>query len=115
MYVKKVEYFSAQHPPMLSLVIHNAPHYRMHRAVLQSYREDIMRACGKAGIVTPIDDPIDLSVLFVNPSTPDLGNAYLALERAMDGKALSGPSLLTDDSLVSKLTISKYFSARPKK
>ena len=63
----------------------------------------------------PIPHPIDLDVLFVNPATPDLGNAYLALEQALDDKTLTKPGIVIDDSLIQKVTMAKYFPAPPKK
>jgi hypothetical protein len=54
-------------------------------------------------------------VFFVNPSTPDLGNAYLALEQALDGSTLKAPGIVTDDGLIQKVTMSKYFPQGKKK
>ncbi len=110
-----VKYDQSTHPPMLTMFIHDAPHRRMHVKVIQQYREFIRDACTNAGIRTPIADPIDLSVMFVNPATPDLGNAYLALEQAMDGQTLKGPGIVEDDGLIQKVTMSKYFPGKPKK
>lgn len=110
-----VQFFPLEHPPLLQLSIYDAPHRRMHHAVIQRYREDLHAAMTGHGIAMPIDYPIDLSVLFVNPTSPDNGNIYLALERAMDGKTLRAPFILTDDSLISKSTISKYYPGPPKK
>jgi hypothetical protein len=110
-----VKFFPKEHPPLLQLSIHDAPHRRMHHRTIQRFREILYEAMLEAGIGMPIDYPIDLSVLFVNPSTPDLGNAYLALEQAMDGSTLSKPHILLDDSLISKVTMSKFFPYPPKK
>jgi hypothetical protein len=101
-------------PPLLSMYIHDAPHRRMHFRVIQQYREFIRDACTKAGIVTPIATPLDLNVMFVNPSSPDMGNIYLALEQAMDGKTLKGPGIVEDDGLIQKVTMVKFFN-QPKK
>ena len=103
------QYFPKEHPPLLNLSIHDAPHRRMHLATIQAFRSIVYDAMVKAGIPMPIAHPIDLSVLFVNPSSTDLGNSYLALERAMDGKTLKKPFILEDDSLISKVTMSKYY------
>jgi len=103
------KYRDGAHPPLLILYIHDAPHRRQHVRVIQQYREALRSACTAAGIETPIDHDIDLSVLFVNPSSPDLGNSYLALEQALDGSTLKGPGILTDDSLISSMTVSKIF------
>lgn len=102
-------YAPTLHPPLLTLYIHDAPHRRMHIETIKRYRQFIRAACSKIGVLTPLDHPIDLSVLFVNPSTPDLGNAYLALEQAMDGSTLRGPGIVTDDGLIQKVTMSKFF------
>lgn len=108
-------YFPELHPPLLTLYVHDAPHRRMHVATIQRYREFLYAACTKAAIPLPIDHPIDLSVVFINPSSPDNGNIYLALEQALDGNTLKKPAVLTDDSLISKTTMSKMFTAPPKK
>lgn len=68
-----------------------------------------MKACQTSGIALPIGHPIDLWVMFIDPVSPDLGNSYLSLERALDANSLKGPSVLTDDSLVYGLTASKYY------
>ena len=98
-----------QNPPLLRLFVHEAPHRRQHRAILQKYREELVRACEASGIELPIDYPIDLWVMFINPCSIDLGNAYLALEQAMDANSLKGPSVLTDDSLIYGLTACKFY------
>ena len=109
------KYAETEHPPLLCLFIHDAPHRRMHVQTIVQYREFIRVACDKAGIKTPIAHPIDLSVFFVNPSTPDLGNAYLALEQALDGATLKKPGIVVDDGLIQKVTMSKYFPLSKKK
>jgi hypothetical protein len=108
-------YAATEHPPLLTLAIHDAPHRRMHIQTIMQYRQFIKDACARAGIVTPMGHPIDLSVLFVNPSSPDLGNAYLALEQALDGATLRSPGIVTDDGLIQKVTMSKYFPQGKKK
>lgn len=86
--------------PLFRLYVHDAPHRRMHIRTIQKYRELLRAAFMRSGTFTPIDHPIELSVVFVNPSSPDLGNLYLALEQAMDGKTLKGPGVVTDDGLI---------------
>lgn len=107
-----VQYFPALHPPLLQMSIHHAPHRRMHVATIQRYRDDLQKAFNAAGISTPIDHPIDLSVLFVDPSSPDLDNLLTALYQALDGNTLRPPGILKDDGLISKVTVSKYFPNR---
>lgn len=107
-----VSYFPEQFPPLLQLSIHDAPHRRMHHAVIQQYREQLNDACRAAKIQIPIDHPIDLAVMFINPASPDLDNLITALYQAFDGKTLKGPSVLVDDSLISKVTMSTYFPQR---
>lgn len=87
----------------------------MHIRTIQQYRDSLVDACNKAGIPIPIADPIDLSVIFVNPSSPDLDNLLTALYQAIDGKTLKGPSVLVDDGLISKATISKFFPGPARK
>jgi hypothetical protein len=111
-------YDDRHHPPLLKLSVFDAPHRRMHIAVIKQYRqclyEAIKRALEMKGVSLPIDWPIDLSVLFVNPSSPDLGNLFLALEQALDGKTLTKKNMvLTDDSLVSKVTMGKLYPFGP--
>jgi len=108
-------YAANQHPPVLTLAIHDAPHRRMHIRMIAQYRVFIRRACSRAGIAAPMAHPIDLSVFFVTRSTPDLGNAYLALEQALDGSTLKAPGIVTDDGLIQKVTMSKYFPEGKKK
>ena len=104
----------AKFPPLLHLVIYDAPHYRMHWRVIQDYREHLRAACTRAGILTPIEGPIDLYVNFVFPSSTDNGNLYLALERAMDGKTLKPPGILLDDVQIQDTHIRKFLHP-PKK
>lgn len=96
-------------PSKLTLTIFDAPHRRMHVRTIQQYREHLVRACRIAGAMTPIEDPIDLDVTFINPSSPDLGNIYLALEQAMDHTTLKRPGVVLDDGLISKVTMMKLF------
>lgn len=113
------KYIAALEPPLLQLWIHDAPHRRMHVRVIQQYRVFLHEAIGKAvklaGVTLPLQHDIDLEVLFVNPATPDLGNAYLALEQALDDKTLTKPGIVIDDSLIQKVTMSKYFPGGKKK
>lgn len=110
-----VAYAANEHPPLLTLYIHDAPHRRMHLKVIQAYREDLRASCTKAGLPTPIDHPIDLSVVFINPSSPDLDNLVTALYQAIDGNTLRGPGVLADDGLIHKVTMSKFFPGPKKK
>src|SRR5712675_21510 len=71
--------------PLMRLYIHDAPHRRMHMRTIQQFREVIRTAVQKAGFNTPIAYPIELSVVFVNPSSPDLDNLLTALFHAFDG------------------------------
>lgn len=104
-----------QYPPRLTLVIFDAPHRRMHVRVIQEYRNSLRLACALGMVKTPIDYPIDLEVTFVNPTSCDLGNLYLALEQAIDGATLTPPGIVEDDSLVSKVTMMKLYNEKPKK
>jgi hypothetical protein len=105
----KAEYRHSAYPPLLILNIHNAPHRRMGEnddrilcAVLTDYRKQLREACFRAGlIILPIDYPIDLSVSFIDPASPDLGNSFLMLERCMD------KNIVADDSLIQAVTMFK--------
>ena len=101
--------------PLLTLFIHDAPHRRMHIKIIQQYRLHLQEALLKIGVKTPIEEPIDLWILFINPSSIDLGNLYLALEQALDDKTLTKPGVVLDDSLIQSVQMAKYFNARKKK
>lgn len=107
----KAKYHALYDPPLLQLWIHDAPHRRMHRKTLQIFRKIIFDAVRhtSVGNAMPIEHPIDLEVLFVNPASPDLGNAYLALEMAMDNKTLTKPGIVADDSLIQAVKMAKYY------
>jgi hypothetical protein len=109
------KYILGLDPPLLQLWIHDAPHRRMHVKVIQQYRVFLHQAIAKTGVTLPIEHDIDLDVLFVNPATPDLGNAYLALEQALDDKTLTKPGIVIDDSLIQKVTMAKFFPGPPRK
>lgn len=96
-------------PPILRLVIYDAPHRRVHHRIIQDYRGFLRAACKVAGIELPIEHPVDLYVNFVHPTSPDSDNLLTALYRAMDGKTLKGPGVLVDDALVNHDRIWKFF------
>ena len=87
-------------PALFTLIIHGAPHRRMHVKVIQAYRDEIRKACDAAKIHTPIDTTVDLSVHFIDPCSPDYDNLLCALYQAMDGATLKPPGILTDDKLI---------------
>jgi len=91
------------------MYINGMPHRRQDRYTLQLVREKINEAAMLVGINEPIDEPVDLYVVFTNPVSPDLDNCIAALYRALDAKALKGHSILADDGLISKLTALKYY------
>lgn len=86
--------------PMIKLIIHGAPHRRMHHNVIQLYREELRRAFHAAEIMTPLDTVHDFRIVFINPCSPDKDNLFVALCQAMDGSTLKPPGILKDDSLV---------------
>ena len=86
--------------PLFNLYVHDAPHKRMHLKTIQAYREVLRPAFKKLGEPLPIDYPIELSVVFVNPSSPDLDDLLTALFQALDGKTLRKPGILVDDGLI---------------
>jgi hypothetical protein len=106
-------YDDTQTPPVLRLWVHGAPHRRDHEATLKVYRLCILMACHRAGVITPIDHPIYLKVEFIDPTSPDLGNLYLALERVLDGSNnfLGRKAVLTDDSLIKHVTMGIFENA----
>lgn len=107
-------YIPSADPPVLMLYIHDAPHRRMHIQTIQRYRVDLRAAMKKIGIERVIDHEIDLHVLFVNPSSPDNGNLYLALEQAMDDKTLTKPGIVADDELIGETRIKKLWTNQKK-
>lgn len=104
-----VKYFPDRFPALLRMSIHDAPHRRMHMAVIQQYREALYGACVTAGVPVPLDEPTDLDLFFVNPASPDRGGSYLAFEQAVDGQTLKGPAVFTDDGLIAKVTMDCFW------
>jgi hypothetical protein len=104
-----VKYFPDRFPALLRLWIHDAPHRRMHLAVIQQYRDALFGACKAAGVPVPLDEPTDLDLFFVNPASPDRGGSYLAFEQAVDGATLRGPAVFTDDGLIGRVTMDCYW------
>lgn len=104
------KYHALYDPPLLQLWIHDAPHRRMHIKVIQAYRKVLYEAVKHTSIGKnlPIQHNIELDVLFINSSTPDLGNAYLALEQALDNTTLTKPGIVEDDSLIQKATMALF-------
>ena len=86
--------------PLLRLYVHGAPHRRQHREVISRYRKELVEAAKAAKIKIPITTPIAVSVLFIDPTSGDLDNLITALWRAIDGKASSGLTVLSDDELI---------------
>lgn len=115
MKVKSIKFDETQFPPVLHLSIHGAPHRRQDNEVLQEYRDTLYYECFSAGIPVPFDDVLDINILFVDPTTPDLDNLLTAFYRAVDGKALKGHAILTDDGLIQKATIRKFYPNGPTK
>lgn len=85
--------------PLLRMFIHGAPHRRMHIRVIKQYREVLRAAFHEAGFETPYVGLIDLSLFFINPTSPDYDNLLTALYQALDGATL-GKGVLRDDSQV---------------
>lgn len=111
------KYHALYDPPLLQLWIHDAPHRRMHIKTIQEYRKVLYEAVRHTSIgrQLPIDHDIELDVLFINSATPDLGNAYLALEQALDNTTLAKPGIVMDDSLIQKVTMAKFDNQKAKK
>lgn len=81
---------------LLTVNVRGAPHRRIHRKVLEQYREKIWEAAQQAGL-SQMSHQISLSALFIDPTGPDLDNLVTALFQALDGKTGKGPTLLKDD------------------
>lgn len=84
---------------LLTATVRGAPHRRMHRKVLEQYREKLWAAAQEAGLDT-MSHQINLSALFIDPTGPDLDNLVTALFQALDGKTGKGPTLLKDDKQI---------------
>jgi hypothetical protein len=91
------EYNTKPTTPLLRFYIHGAPHRRIHQAVLRQYRKAIWEAGKASKIAPPIKNDVELSALFINPTSPDLDNLTVALFQALDGKCGQGPTLFDDD------------------
>jgi len=105
-----VKYFPDRFPALLRMAIHDAPHRRMHLAVIKQYRTALYDACATAGVPVPLDEPTDLDLFFVNPASPDRGGSYLAFEQAVDGTTLQPlPAVFTDDGLIAKVTMDCFW------
>ncbi len=104
-----LHYEEDKFPPLLKMFIYGCPHYRQDKETFQHFRKCINKAADKINMFYPINEPIDLYVVFIDPTSPDLANCLMALYRAVDAKALKGKSLLTDDGLFSKVTMMKFY------
>lgn len=98
--IVEYQYPTKTNDALVKLIIHGAPHRRMHLKMIQQYRDELRKAFHAAGIGTPIDYPIDLHITFINPTSPDKDNLFMALCQAMDGATLKKPGILTDDKLI---------------
>lgn len=110
MLIKRISLEESDIFPILRLTIHGAPHRREHIATIKAYRTALLIAARSIGVLFPIDYPIDLYVLMVNPTSPDNDNLLMALYRAMDGATLGRESVLVDDSLIQEVRLKKFFS-----
>jgi Holliday junction resolvase RusA-like endonuclease len=116
-----------QHPPLMRITIHGAPHRRMTSAgelasttdvmaakrMLEAYRAALIFAGRRMGIRRPIDYPLDLEITFVDPTSPDLDNLITAFYQAVDDED-GRPALLKDDGLIQKVTMMKMFPTAAK-
>lgn len=102
-------------PPILRVSVEGSPHRRQPKEILIQYRQALVEAAKKAGMPIPYDDVLDVEILLVNPTTPDLDNSLTAFYRAVDKKALKGPCLLTDDGLIQSIKIAKFYPSGPTK
>lgn len=80
------------------------------------YRSDLYHAWKKLGYNAPIDFPVDISVIFIDPCSPDLDNCLTALYRALDGKTWDPkPTVMTDDGLIQRVEMLKFYPNGPGK
>jgi hypothetical protein len=104
-----VEYHQQQHPPLLRIYAHGAPHCRQHIQVIERYRIELVAAARAAGLWYQIRHPIYLKVTFIDPCSPDLDRLITALYQALDGKTLTPPALLADDGLIEDVSMGKFY------
>ena len=102
------------HPPLLSLYVHWAPHERSHHRILEVYRRVVYEAIEKVypGQL-PIDHQVDLKVLFVDPTSPDLDHLLVALYMALDGKSKRPgwhEAPMTNDDYIFSASMGKMFN-----
>jgi hypothetical protein len=116
-----------RHPPLLRMTIHGAPHRRMTSAgelasttevlaakrTLEAYRGCLLYAGRRLGVRRPIEYPLDLELVFVDPTSPDLDNLLTAFYQAVDDED-GRPALLKDDGLIQKVTMMKMFPTAAK-
>jgi hypothetical protein len=88
-------------PLTLRMYIHDAPHRRAHKEMLRLYRISLWEAWKAAGRTDTISAPVDLIVVFINPTGPDIDNLIVSTFQALDGKTGKGPTILVDDRQVS--------------
>jgi Holliday junction resolvase RusA-like endonuclease len=110
-----VDYREHEHPPLLRLYIHHAPHRRQDIATSARYRDELVAAGRAAALELPIRHPIDLRVTFIDPCSRDLDNLITALFRAMDGRSHDRPTLLFDDGLIESISMAKFYPAEATK
>jgi hypothetical protein len=104
-------------PPLLTMYITGCPHKRQQREVIQRFREDLFISARRQlpeGLL-PIDHEIDLNLTLINPASPDLDHLLEAVYMGIDGKSMVGPSILTDDRLIQKITMQKMYNQAPTK
>jgi len=93
-------------PPLLKLIIHGAPHVRMHRKFVKLYGDELLKACFTAGIPTPIGFRVDLWVHFIDPCSAEYDHLLTRLFEALDKRVLK------DDSLIWTVRhLSKYYTS----
>jgi Holliday junction resolvase RusA-like endonuclease len=77
--------------------------------IIYQYREELVEAAMASNIALPINYALEVEVLFVSPSSPDLDNLVMCFMRAMDGSSHSKITVLKDDGLIQSIKASKFF------
>lgn len=96
-------------PPLLQLSIYRCPHKRQQRVMFQKLRDELNAAATEAGIHFPIEDPVDIRIIFIDPTSPDLDHVLEVVYTALDGKSLKGPALLKSDSQIQAVHMMKFY------
>lgn len=94
----------------LDISIWGAPHMRSIQELKDEYRKLLRTALLASGILVPIEEPIDLRLNFIDPTSPDLDHLLTCFYQATD------KSIIVDDNLFTSVYLHKdYVQDVPRK